>query len=201
MSIYTNNTFAVSSYTYSDFFAGGYFNGGEGLTYDEALAGDYPCYGDWYNINFPVGQLIVGQNYSYQPTSPNDRYAWVFTNDDEYFGPEGAGTEVVIESNYLILGSIHKVRELKSLKLGYTSVGDILPKVDICVKDNFSNKETWYNCKPFVDPNGHTVYLLRDLQPHVYFKFKIYWTNTNDKYIKSLNAISLVVGSEESQTR
>ena len=201
MSIFTNNTFAVNSYTFEDFFEGGYWNQGLGLTFNQALAGDYPCVGEWFNIAFPTGQIIVGQGYNYQPTVPSDNVSWIYQTDKNYFGTKNTGTEIIVESNYLILESIRKLRTLKYLKLGYSSVGNIVPKVEICIKDNFNDTETWYECKHFVDKNNHNSYLLRDMGAHVYFKFRITWTNTSDDYIKSLNVISLTVDTDGEITR
>lgn len=202
MSIF-NNEYPISrSYRIIDFDVGGRWYEAYGfiLTPKKAQELDaeeskvvYNVGGEWAILGYPDEKLVLGDMSNFQPRNPdNVNYPTIFKLDYKTFGYKDKGLTCLLQTVPFALGSLQNVKALTSLNVAFESTGDIFPTLEVGYKDAFYAATNWVVIPPYVDRDGFVKYLLREVQPHKYFQFKLYWKNSETSYISKLHYISLV---------
>ena len=222
MSIHYNRNNSVGSYTYNDYLEYGIaiieLSDGSikqgGITFDDINDNDtdpsrFPCNDDgndngaWYSFGIPLGNIWTGQGDSFQPFV-NSTYGFgLYTLDENYWGDESLNeyTPVEVETNWIILETVEKIKDLVALRLSFDSVGNLYPDVKVSVKNNYYDKEKEFKLSGWVDRDNMLSYDLRSCSGYKFLKLNLSWKNTNTKYISALNTMSIVVKQNTTKTR
>ena len=164
MSIFNDDYPVEVTLAIKDLLPGGKFKGGQGLTYQQALDADTEA----GSVVYPnVGEWIKVSQFN----------RIIIIDDGSVFSIKNKTPKVAI----------------KALRLAYEGNNlELQPEVNLYCRNNFHDEKHKILCSPFVDPNGHLIYYLREAAKFKIFELEISWVNTKASYISKLLGVSLI---------
>lgn len=202
MSIFNDDYPVEVTLSIKDLLPGGKFKGGQGLTYQQALDADaeagsvvYPNVGEWIKISQFNRIIIIDDGSVFSIKNKTPKVATLHALDYDKFGGDDFDETLrcYLLTNPIILSSLANIKEIKALRLAYEGNDlELQPEVNLYCRNNFHDEKYKILCSPFVDPNGHLIYYLREAAKFKIFELEISWVNTKASYIKKLLGVSLI---------